>query len=795
MILDKTRVVDGQTSFELGCETHKAPSRVPRNQSCLLVNATTRQDFVDPRPAWKQIGLTFTTDELKEAFETGLFQGAGGYNPDTGKSCLVLSIAGHLYRANVFGDGSVQEITLDTPNRSDNRKAWFCQAECFLIVQDGQALPIIYNGATARRSDVYGTSGSVDGHPMCEVPVGTVMEYADERLWVSLPNGLAFVAGDAAYDPTGTVAYDYRDAVLKFTENTFLSEGGAFTVPTNIGRITAMRAIANLDTSLGQGPLLVFTTQGAFSINPPANRDDWKNVAYPIKTVCMMGSGAASQESTLLVNSDVWYRSPVDKDVHSFKVARRNFGVWGNHAQSHEVGRHLGNDNKHLLKYASAALFDDRQLQSCIPVYDRSHGTYFKGLVALDFHPLTSIVEEEGPTWDGMWTGLDILRILTIESEDVTRCFAVVLAQPDANEVRRIQIWELTTEPRWNESADGEKQRTEVIIESPRFDFKDRLRQKLLEGADIWVADLSGVVDFYLYYRPDEYPCWFFWKHWQVCSKFQRCSTDAVDGCLSGLNLRPQYRSRMSAQRPADECIPFTNSPSRLGFAFQYRLEIKGQARVTAVRLLALEVLESTFGACLPEDSACEELVCCDENNLVGQLTGDEGTNLYGGSSNGDGSGGNGGNGDGNGNGNGGNVDGGAGSPDEDTNPVPTPTYPSDGGYPLYEGLPSGWENGGVFISGYGITKTSDSPGDDLTYAKSIFWGDLIESEWEDRIGNDTPTTWSERYLAWDYVDPNSTNISDFEAKYATGNSNSNHGLDDVMFSPGAYWRLIFVYR
>ena len=45
------------------------------------------------------------------------------------------------------------------------------------IWQDGQSVPLIYNGVSVRRSNVRGTSGTdADGTPLYEIPVGTLMD-------------------------------------------------------------------------------------------------------------------------------------------------------------------------------------------------------------------------------------------------------------------------------------------------------------------------------------------------------------------------------------------------------------------------------------------------------------------------------------------------------------------------------------------------------------------------------------------------------------------------------------------
>lgn len=629
MILRANQLVDGQVSFERGVDTYAAPVRVPRNQLTLLVNSTTRQDFVGTRPGWTQGPLTFPgTPSPQAPFTTGLFQGFQGYRPDTGPSHLVFSISGRIFRVNALTDWSVQELVWSGGVRPTNRpQAWFEQAECFLVIQDGQSVPLIYDGASIRLSDVLGAGGTdADGTPLYEVPVGSVMAYSQGRLWVVSAgrgqpfNETAFVAGDGVYGPTGTAAYNRRDAVLKFTENTYLDGGFAFAVPANMGRITAMRAIANLDTSLGQGPLQVFTPAGCFSVQAPFDRTAWALVTYPIQTVSLIGHGAQAQASTVLVNGDAWYRSL--QGVDSFLIARRDFGTWGNRSMSYEVIRHLKDDDLALLRYGSAALFDNRLLVTTTPQRDRAHGVYHKGLVVLDFIPLTSMAGSEPPCWDGLWTGPfvsdgiagDVLQVATVESEGVQHCFAAVLAPADGQGQRAIQVWELTRDQGFDAPASAPRARISRVLESPRLDWSisgsSRLEQKLLEASDMWVDKVKGIVDFSLLYRPDEYPCWLPWASWQICAKVEACPFDAVDGCLTVLNFKPGYRARLGAMRPPDAIVE--GQASRMGYTFQYRLEIVGDCELTAVRLLATRVVEATFGATEPQPAVCIENVCCE---------------------------------------------------------------------------------------------------------------------------------------------------------------------------------------
>lgn len=615
----KNALLDGQITFERGVDTHRARVLVPRNQSCLLINQTAREDFLNSRPGWTQIKLTYSgsTAEADQAgLEDGYFQCMAGYRPDSGPAHLVFSVSGKLYRVNALAGGTVQEITVPNARPTNRQQVWMQQAELFLIIQDGQSKPIIYSGAAGRESDVSGSSGvDADGKPLLEVPVGTCMAYSAGRLWVALPDGRSFVAGDGVYGPTGTAAFDSRDSVLRFTENQYLSEGFPFAVPANMGPIRAMVPVANLDTSLGQGPLQVFTPSGCFSVNAPFDRDLWKVMSNPIQTVSLLDLGALSPVGVALVNGDCWYRS-LD-GVRSFLIARRDFGTWGNRPMSSEVERHLHNDDWSLLNHSSMALYNNYLLTTCSPQRDPTHGIFHRGLVALDFQPLASMQGNAPPNWDGLWTGLDILQIATVESQGVRYCFAAVLGQPDDDGERHIELWQLNRDTSRDLASDGTQLRIYRVNEGPDLDFKNRGEMKLLEGCEIWASNVSGTVDFALYYRPDNYPCWLLWREWQVCAKTERCAADAVAGCVTGLNLNPLYHSRMSGTRPPDYFIEALTQTARTGYTFQYRLETIGACQIDMIRLLATQIAETTFGTGFPATADCQEIVCCNKSDFA----------------------------------------------------------------------------------------------------------------------------------------------------------------------------------
>ena len=167
---------------------------------------------------------------LWAAFQDGKFQGASYYDGIIQKSQLIASIGGKIYRVSPMDDFKVYDITPSSANSSRLNKAWFCQAEEFMLIQDGQSKCIVYDGSNSWR-----LSRDTD------LPVGTAMAYGMGRVWVALPDGFSFVAGDLVYGSSGTAAYGFRDACLSITENDFLNEGGAFAMPANSGGICSIR--------------------------------------------------------------------------------------------------------------------------------------------------------------------------------------------------------------------------------------------------------------------------------------------------------------------------------------------------------------------------------------------------------------------------------------------------------------------------------------------------------------------------------------------------------------------------
>lgn len=565
---------DGHARFRLGPE-----------EASLVINGTTRGDYLTGRPGWRRIMTAL-------AQPPGFYQHAGWFRSDTGQVFLIIVCAGRFFRIDPLAR-TVLEITIPgDPNPSTFIQGWSAQGETWWLYNDGQTRTFIFNGSSARRSTVK------------ELQPGTVLAHVQGRIWYSLPDGLSFRATDLVGNKdSGTPAYNYRDSILRETENTYLNEGGNFSVPNDSGAIRAMRATAILDTSQGQGPLQVLCDANGFSVNTPVDRTIWKSVTYPIQTESLIGSGASGAQNTVNVNGDLFFRSP--DGIRSFIIARRQFRDWGNTPQSFEVSGILDADQADLLHYGSTVVYDNRLLMTCSPVFSQS-GIYHRGLVAMDLSPIASLQSQAPPVYDGIWTGLNILTIL----QTSIGVYATVLA-PD----RSIEIWKLSKKDLYD---NGGRITTTIV---PRQLYVERdvagrpsRTLKKLQTAELEYDQISGEVDYKMLWAPDSYPCYNEWHSWSEC--VQSCSQ--TPGCVPSLNFQTGYQPRKRLPEPPDICATGAKRPLRNFYSLNVRLDITGPSRILGVRVGSSIEAEPKYEANACDAPLCVPITCCNGvgNNL-----------------------------------------------------------------------------------------------------------------------------------------------------------------------------------
>lgn len=459
------------------------------------------------------------------------------------------------------GVGSNVIVTVDQPyTGTDGQVVWIGQQQYTIAkiapLHPSTSLTLI------NLSDVsavaYGVTEDILSVP--ELPAGRMGAYVLGQNWMSLTDGVQFIAGDIVGSAAGTLAYNKRDAVLKTTGQTFF--GGNFSIPNSGSLINSMTATANLDTSLGQGALQVGTDSAMFSCLAPFDFQNPPDTRIPILTESLIGFGPLAQNSTIAANSDTLFRS--FPGLASLVIARRDFGEWGNSPISREMTQVYSTDNQTLLPFGSASVFDNRFLDTCSPATN-AQGTIHQGIVALNFDLISSLRGKAPPVYDGLWTGLNTLQLVDIKSGSESRCFAFCLV----NSI--IELHELSVTDGVS-YQDDDTTRIEWSIETPILfnrDVKPLEELVRLTNGEMWLQEIRGTVNVTVQYRPDFYDGWVTWKTLEVCSP------DSLS-----------YRTRIGLGEPDGEsCEANNNRPFRVGHFFQLKISVIGQAKLMGVRI------------------------------------------------------------------------------------------------------------------------------------------------------------------------------------------------------------------
>jgi len=579
------RLVTGAVDFSGGVDSSRVrtiasaanPNGLQPNQLAWLANGTVREGCISPRH-----GYRFLTN-----LPTDLYQCGYMYEPDFDLPYLMLQIGGHTYQVRVDTDNSVVDVTVaGSPNDGTIAQNWMEQADLFLVIQDDvNPDPLVWDGTTLRR-----VSTMANANP--KIPVGSAMCYYQNRLWIA--QGREWLGSDIGPGPSGTAAYDLRDAVLSVKENIYLASLKRFVVPTVAGNIRAMKSPTNLDTALGEGQLLVYTRKVIYSMNVPPTRAEWNALTEPIQRVVQTVYGTTSDRSVINVNGDQFYQST--DGVRSFLQKSRDFNEYGNTPQSREVQRAIQFNDRALLRFGTGVESDNRQLQSCLP-FQTAYGVAHRGTVPMNFDLVSTISRKLPPVWEGMWEGVDVLQYFTGDFGGRFRTFAVVLGRTSG----QLELWEQVAGLQEDEGRLGDDRIT-WIIETPSYTWGSPLQFKQLDTLKLWVDRMFGTVDFKVYYRPDQYPCWVFWHQWQECAARDNCELlSATQPCdYPTQDFCPQYRTPMTLPTPHFKCDTTNQRPTTLGYGFQFRIVIKGYCRVRGI-----------FAYAKPRDEAEYEGIRC----------------------------------------------------------------------------------------------------------------------------------------------------------------------------------------
>lgn len=573
---------DGTSDFSGGVDCTKVttlasvgnPNGLPRNSLAWMTNGTTRGGGLTSRYGWK---------ELVPSVAQGLYQGGAIYEPLDRNPYLVLSIGGNLHMVELedpYGIANISSVAGLT-NPASEVYSYFTQAEDFLVCQagDGVTLPLFWDGAVLRRSN------GLTATPK-EIPAASAMTYYAGRLWYARDR--VYTAGDIVRGPAGTAPYGLRDSVLRVTENPLAIGGDGFSVPTNAGAIRALFYPANLDTNLGQGPLLIGTRKSVYALTVPVSRASWTSSGdnQPLQVVAQNKWGPVSDRSIVIVNSDNFYQT-LEPGIRSLVFARRNQGQWANTAISANVNRIVRRNDRGLLRYSSGINWDNRLWQTAIPE-QTEYGVIHRCLVSLDFDPLSTMQSALPPVWEGHSEGLQILQLFESDFGGLQRAFAVVLTADNM-----IAVWEMTR----GDLAENGDNRINWSFETPAWTWTDTIGEnefKKLVGGELNFDRVWGRSEVIIEMRPDYYPCWILWHRFEMCSA-RNTAEDPYTHSYPDVSYLPGYYPNRALPNPQKLCLQHPERPANIGFQFQVRVTIKGWARVRSLHLFAEKFERPTY--------------------------------------------------------------------------------------------------------------------------------------------------------------------------------------------------------
>jgi len=598
------RISDGSFDFSGGIDSavrtrvqsEANPNGLPRNFLSFINNGTVRGGSITPRTGFLKLCGVHDSSRI--------YQGGWLYEQNFGNPYLMLLIGGRVIQVRVDTDNSVHDVSAGLQNPPLVPQAFMTQGNQFLVIQAGDifgnpnpTLPLFWDGATLRRSLGIISPNNVPGGvmPFNELPAAGPMVYYQSRIWYA--QGRRYTAGDIVDGPSGTLAYQEDDSILKVTENPLAFGGDGFRVPNNAGNITALFYTANLDTTLGQGLLYCGTRKQIYGLDVPISRTAWiaaTGANQPRQTIQQITNGPVNDRCIAKANGDAFYQS-LEPGIRSLQISTRFFQQWGNVQLSTPEERVLAFSNRALMSFATGIEFDNRLLQAVLPV-QTPVGVAFQAIVPLDFFNLSDFRRRAmglQPAWEGMYEGIDVLQLFEGDFGGLQRAFAVVHSRVDDS----IEVWELTD----FSQRDTDDHRITMQFETPAWTWAIEKREfdlKKLDGGEIWIDSIAGTVELTVEYRVDADPCWQPWLRTQLCAARNVCEATAVasPACYPAVTFCEGSKFPITLPEPQQgKCDSAQNRPTTRGYQFQVRVTVKGWMSVVGMLIHAIPVEKGPF--------------------------------------------------------------------------------------------------------------------------------------------------------------------------------------------------------
>jgi len=242
-------------------------------------------------------------------------------------------------------------------------------------------------------------------------------------------------------------------------------------------------------------------------------------------------------------------------------LARLDFYKWGLTPISKEITRIIQYDNPLLLQFDSSVVFNNRYLLAAQP-HQATRGVYHTAMAVLNFDSLSTLQGKQPSIWEGQWTGLNVLKLITGVFGGIKRCFALTLDSTLAT----IGLTEILLDTQ--ATQDNGVTPVTWSIESPMIfsQESDETKKDLkrLSDGEISIDEITpNGVTVAAYYKPDQNNVWTPW--WTTQVNYQSNDTG--------------FRPRIGLGQPSGDVYDSNGRPMREGYDFQVMLVFTGYCR------------------------------------------------------------------------------------------------------------------------------------------------------------------------------------------------------------------------
>lgn len=597
-------VFDGNTSFIGGQNAGLEPQLIGATQYWKGVNSTNKAGSLGPRPGFNHfqnikvitpggiMGADARVRTYQQILRTGKIQGAGPYVADQGVFIIAI-VSGIIFRIEPstltaavleveVQDSILPDWQFEPPtqrlNQYDDVHHWTPAGKYFVIF-DYPDYPVIIDGHIARRVDP----------AKYEIPLASMLgTYNQNRLFV-----FSAVHEFTAGDPVGNRATP--DAPITFEEvfaPAAAFNGQGFSLgSTNINNpITAAGFLPAVDSNTGIGPLFVSTKSSLYAYQTQLERVQWGQAGFG--SLILNKVGIAGQRAFTAIGSDIWFMSG-DGRIRSFSVARGDQQKWARTPLDKEVMNWIRFPDKSLIQYTKLAYYNNRLFITVNPglvtakdlTGEDVSDIAFRGMVVLEFDPVSGFLQTGNPAWAGLWTGINPTEIVELDDE----LFIFSKDPGNINVIYKVEPDDITYDT-WQ----GKRRQITSRIETKQYAFSEQgLQYTLKEEVTVYpgIKNVAGKFCLAVERRNDDFPNYAMWRTFKHEAPIAVCKPDCCTPNLPVLvphNFREiNFGDPLNIEDNAF-CNPVSGEQMRYFNQTQFRLTITGLSwQLTAFRVRA----------------------------------------------------------------------------------------------------------------------------------------------------------------------------------------------------------------